>query len=311
MLALHPAAVDFDELDRADTPWFSLPGTTGHDEGPRGATADFSLRMVDHWAATIAEELLLLGDDSAEPDSLPSEQRAAGLLRGSAQPACTRFTLAPAAAVLLDQMRPAQLQRAVKRGAPVFIPVGRLAVAGGQDGAGGGNGADRDSSCAHLPCGAGLLAAQAVCGLAAAKLDGVVAPRVTVAGTVMAGTPGGSSAPFLRAVAAGLRKMGFRTIVIVSAPEVGSMGDLGVEGLLVRPVLPPAAAPNNTSSNNGGDSGGGHVDALTAAMLGACTAAVVDLSASTVDVERHRTMLAGWADALAEAVLAVAPGANM
>ena len=157
-----------------------------------------------------------------------------------------------------------------------------------------------------------MLAAQAVCGLAAAKLTGVVAPRVTVTGTVVAGTPGGSSAPFLRAVAAGLRKMGFLTIVIVSAPEVGSMGDLGVEGLLVRPVLPPAAAPNNTSSNTGGDSGGGYIDALTAAMLGACTAAVVDLSASSVDTARHCTMLAGWADALVEAVIAAAPlGAKM
>ena len=124
ILGLFPDAVDLSELasGRDDLPWF---GETEHADGSdinagkssKDATEEFGTALVDAWAASLAAEVLTRSGQEPPPTD--------ELKRGYAQPQPGRRTHCPGARQL-DQMRPAEIQDAAKRGVPVLLPIGVL-----------------------------------------------------------------------------------------------------------------------------------------------------------------------------------------
>ena len=124
ILGLFPDAVDLSELasGRDDLPWF---GETQHADGSdinagkssKDATEEFGTALVDAWAASLAAEVLTRSGQEPPPTD--------ELKRGYAQPQPGRRTHCPGARQL-DQMRPAEIQDAAKRGVPVLLPIGVL-----------------------------------------------------------------------------------------------------------------------------------------------------------------------------------------
>ena len=141
--------------------WFALPGTTAHPDGPRAATPAFSDRLVDAFAATLAEEIRLVCTGAESPEELPAAERHTSLLRGGGgggggggdmQPPPSQLRAATPRARRLEEMRPADIQAAAASGAVVLLPVGGLDAA--------------DSAAAATPCGAELLAVREACEVA-------------------------------------------------------------------------------------------------------------------------------------------------
>jgi len=210
--ALCPSAVDLRQLEREDTPWFALPGTTGHEDGPRGCREEFSVRLIDAFAATLAEEVLLVCSGGVDAEALPPEQRAAALFTGCAQPTPSALRERTPHALRLDEMRPGDIQSAASRDVPLLLPVGAVDLSL-QDAAEG------------VACGAELLAVREACEAAAEQTEAIVAPPLSYGPPPGAGAPSplegdeGPFVPMLRAVLRGLVRMGFGRIVVVVSPR--------------------------------------------------------------------------------------------
>ena len=163
---LFPNAVDMSELTspRGDQPWFGQEQFFGDlsdavteercSEAFESCSEAFGGRLVDAWAASLAEEVLIISGRA--PDSCGVLHR-----NGYAQPLPGRRVHCPNA-LQLDQMRPSQIQDAAKRGVPVLLPIGVIENHG-----------------YHLPVGVDLVCARAVAELAAQKTEAIIAPPLS------------------------------------------------------------------------------------------------------------------------------------
>ena len=161
----------------AAAPWFALPGTTGHPEGPSAAESEFSARLVDSFAATLAQEVLLVSQ--AEPAELPPHHRCAALLRPgcAVEPPPSALREATAGALRLEEMRPEDVQDAAARGVPVLLPVAGIDMFSAPRAGGGGSGGSVRAG--ERACGADLLAVRAQCERAAEQRRMVFAPPLS------------------------------------------------------------------------------------------------------------------------------------
>jgi creatinine amidohydrolase/Fe(II)-dependent formamide hydrolase-like protein len=157
------------------------------------------------------------GGGAARGAAAAARAHAARALASAAAPAPS-----PARMVKLEEMRPLEIQDAIRRRVPLLLPVGVLENHG-----------------YHNPCGLDLLCARGVSELVAERIEAVVAPPLSYGpGVDAVGAPHMGSLevgyevflPHAQAVLSGLVRMGFGNIVVVCHHQ----GDSGQEAQCMK-----------------------------------------------------------------------------